>query len=130
MGGIPNTASRIEGLNKHLGTRRLASSTAVGDFDELLTRRVGRFRLVGKADAIDVYELLALRDEATPEQRSLANRFGEVLETCEAGHLTAGWLPKCSIKSLKTSRMTDRHGFTWNFAGSTRSQSWQSMTPQ
>jgi len=88
VGDIPNTASRIEGLNKLLGPRMLASSTAVGEFDELLTRRVGRFRLVGKADVIDVHGLLALRDEATPEQRSLADRFGEALETCEAGHLT------------------------------------------
>jgi adenylate cyclase len=87
VGDIPNTASRIEGLNKHLGTRMLASSTVTGDFGELLTRRVGRFRLVGKANAIDVHELLALRDEATPEQHSLADRFGEALETCEASHL-------------------------------------------
>ena len=54
----------------------LASSTVVGDFAGLLTRRVGRFRLVGKADAIDVHELLALRDEATPEQHSLADQHG------------------------------------------------------
>jgi len=41
VGDIPNTASRIQGLSKHLGTRMLASCTVVGDFDELLTRRVG-----------------------------------------------------------------------------------------
>jgi adenylate cyclase len=87
VGDIPNTASRIEGLNKHLGTRMLASSTVVGDLDELLTRRVGRFRLVGKADAIDVHELLAPRGKATLEQHSLADRFAEALEICETGRL-------------------------------------------
>ena len=85
VGDIPNTASRIEGLNKHLRTRMLASSTVIGDFGELLTRRVGRFRLVGKADAIDVHELLAIRAKATPKQQSLADRFAKALEACEAG---------------------------------------------
>ena len=97
VGDIPNTASRIEGLNKHLGTRMLASGTVVGDLDELLTRRVGRFRLVGKADAIDVYELLAPRGKATPEQHSLADRFAEALEICEAGRL--GEAAEISIES-------------------------------
>ncbi len=88
VGDIPNTASRIEGLNKHLGTRLLASDAVVGDLGgEILTRRVGRFRLMGKAGALDVHELIARREEATPDQLRLTACFGDALEACESGHL-------------------------------------------
>ena len=66
VGDIPNTASRIEGLNKYLGTSILASGEAVGDLDDVLTRRLGRFRLFGKADALDIHEVVARRSEASP----------------------------------------------------------------
>ena len=73
VGDIPNTASRIEGLNKHLGTYMLASQDVVGDLDGLLTRRVGRFQMAGKADALDIHEVVARRSEATPSQLRLVH---------------------------------------------------------
>lgn len=88
VGDIPNTASRIEGLNKHLGTRLLASDSVVGDLGgEILTRRVGRFRLMGKTGALDIHELVARREEATPAQLRLVSSFGDALEACESGRL-------------------------------------------
>ncbi|EWY35703.1 hypothetical protein N825_37530 [Skermanella stibiiresistens SB22] len=87
VGDIPNTASRIEGLNKHLGTRMLASDAVVGDLDEVLTRRVGRFRLAGKADILDIHELMARRTDASAAQLRLAGQFVEALEVSEAGDL-------------------------------------------
>ena len=118
VGDIPNTASRIEGLNKHLGTRMVASGTVVGDLDELLLPPSRRFRLVGKADAIDVYELP--RPAARRRPNSTVWRTGSPKPWKSAKPVALGRPPKCSIESLKTSRMTDRRGFTWSVAGNTR----------
>jgi adenylate cyclase len=87
VGDIPNTTSRIEGLNKHLGTCVLASHAVVGDLNTLLTRRVGRFRLAGKADALDIHEVVTYRSEATPAQIRLAELFEAALDACEANRM-------------------------------------------
>ena len=69
VGNIPNTASRIEGLNKHLRTRVLATEEVVGGLRHLLVRRIGVFRLKGKSDAVSVYEILCpLTSAGTPDQ--------------------------------------------------------------
>ncbi len=58
IGDVVNTASRIETLNKHLGTRILASEAVISGLAGIDCRRVGRFRLAGKTDAVVLYELL------------------------------------------------------------------------
>ena len=87
IGDIPNTASRIEGLNKHLGTTILASREAVGDLDMVLTRRLGRFRLFGKAGELDIHEVIIRRSEASPSQLRLVSLFEAALEAFEAGRI-------------------------------------------
>jgi adenylate cyclase len=87
VGDIPNTASRLEGLNKHLGTSILASWEVVGDLETVLTRRLGRFRLLGKADALDIHEVVARRSEASASQLRLVATFETALEACEAGRI-------------------------------------------
>ena len=53
-----NLASRLEGLNKYLGTTVLASREAQTAIEgQMLTRFVGRFRLKGFAKPVEVYEL-------------------------------------------------------------------------
>jgi adenylate cyclase len=60
-----NLASRLEGLNKHLGTTVLLSETAQSGAGDLgLTRYVGRFRLKGFEKAVEVFELIGQRDQA------------------------------------------------------------------
>ena len=65
MGDIVNTASRIEGLNKYLGTRLLATEEVVAGVDGLLLRPLGDFRLKGKQGVASVFEIMALRDGAS-----------------------------------------------------------------
>jgi adenylate cyclase len=80
IGDIVNTASRIEGLNKHLGTRILASREVVDGLDEFLTRDLGEFVLAGKSKPVAVCELICSREEAEEQQERLCSIFQEVLE--------------------------------------------------
>jgi adenylate cyclase len=69
IGDVVNTASRIEALNKQLGTRILASEDVVGGVAGLDCRRVGRFRLAGKTQALVLYELMRVPSEAEARAR-------------------------------------------------------------
>jgi len=60
-----NLASRMEGLNKHLGTRVLMTGeTHQGIGSRLVTRHLGLFRLKGFEKAVEVYELLDPPEDA------------------------------------------------------------------
>jgi adenylate cyclase len=61
VGDIVNTASRIQGLNKVLGTRILASAETVQGLDEFVFRPLGSFLLAGKANAVSIVELVGRR---------------------------------------------------------------------
>jgi len=81
VGDSANTASRIEGLNKHLGTQILATRSVAAGFDtDLLLRPLGRFRFVGKTEALPIVEVLAYRGDATPAMVDLCDRFAEALD--------------------------------------------------
>ena len=65
VGDVINTASRVEGLNRLLGTRVLASADAVAGLDEaLLLRPCGRFRLKGRTAGLSVVEICGETSEA------------------------------------------------------------------
>ena len=67
LGENINLASRMEGLNKHLGTDILITGqTQKGASENVTTRFAGHFRLKGFEKAVAVYELLGLRDQAEP----------------------------------------------------------------
>ncbi len=80
MGDIVNTASRIEGLNKHLGTSLLVSDEVVENANGFLTRDLGRFKLKGKANPVGVYELVCRVEEADEKVREACAIFAEALE--------------------------------------------------
>ena len=58
IGDIVNTASRLEGLNKILGTRVLVSAATLAGNSELAARDLGSFLLRGKSTPLRVLELL------------------------------------------------------------------------
>ncbi|MGD9364323.1 MAG: adenylate/guanylate cyclase domain-containing protein [Desulfobacteraceae bacterium] len=58
VGDIVNTASRLEGLNKYLGTRMLASEEIIIPGNACPTRPVGQFVFKGKSKPVRVYEIL------------------------------------------------------------------------
>ena len=75
VGDAVNTASRLEGLNRHLGTRALASEAAVEGLGGLLLRGVGRFLLAGKTEPVSVFEPLCRIEEGCDEERRLLEVF-------------------------------------------------------
>jgi len=79
VGDIVNTASRIQGLNKRLGTRLLVSTEALQDTIHLVARPVGSFLLVGKEQPLEIHELLGSDDSITAVEAELAEMFAAAL---------------------------------------------------
>jgi adenylate cyclase len=81
LGDPANTASRLESLNKQLGTHVLAAQSVVAGLSAgFLTRPVGSFRLVGKAEPTPVSEIVAQRLEATESQIDLCSKFSTAVD--------------------------------------------------
>lgn len=77
IGENVNLASRIEGLNKHLRTQILITEETNRALpEEIIRRRVGRFRLKGFEKAVTVYELLALNSSTPAPPWLEASRLG------------------------------------------------------
>lgn len=70
LGAETNMASRLEGLNKYLGTEVLASSAVLAPVEDLFVfRPLGHFRLKGSDRVLEVNELLGtadLREKSKP----------------------------------------------------------------
>ncbi len=84
-GDTPNTTSRIEGANKHLGTTILASESVVSDLDSLLSRRMGIFLLEGTSNPISIFEIVGQGEFANKDKVDLCKRFNSALSDFEAG---------------------------------------------
>jgi adenylate cyclase len=80
VGDMVNTATRIEGLSKYLGTRILASEETVDGLEYLLTRPVGCFLLAGKSTAVCVVELGGRKQDTNPQVTLLYQKFAAALE--------------------------------------------------
>jgi adenylate cyclase len=82
VGDCVNTAARIEGLNKQLGTRILATDTVTDDLPELLLRPLGRFLPVGKTRPLRLAAVVGRRGD--PYDARLFEAFAEALARFEA----------------------------------------------
>jgi adenylate cyclase len=79
IGDLVNTSTRIEGLNKYLGTSILVSEVVLYGLDTFLTRELGQFLLKGKTKPLMIHELICIRDEADEHQTKLCVLFSESL---------------------------------------------------
>lgn len=89
VGDIVNTASRVEALNKQLGTRILATDTVFAGADGLLIRPLGAFRLRGRRNATSVAEILCAKEQACNLKIDLCRRFAKALHAYRAGRREA-----------------------------------------
>jgi adenylate cyclase len=79
VGDIVNTVSRIESLNKKLGTSILVSADVLHQLDDFRTRELGEFLLSGKSKPIVIHELLCPKDQASEKHQNLCEVFAEAL---------------------------------------------------
>lgn len=73
VGDVANTASRVEGLNKQLGTRLLVSDEVLHEVSGFVLRPLGEFLLAGKSEPIRVTEVLGRTGD--PLVAALARHF-------------------------------------------------------
>jgi adenylate cyclase len=80
VGDIVNTATRMEGLNKYMGTRILVTEEVINQLGGLVTRKLGEFILAGKSKPVVVHELLCQKGECSEKQRIICASFAEALD--------------------------------------------------
>jgi adenylate cyclase len=88
MGDAVNLASRLEGANKVYGSHTLVSEptiAAAGDVVEY--REIDRLVVVGQNHPEAVFEVMGRKDELTPAQSALRERYSEGL----AAYRARGW---------------------------------------
>jgi adenylate cyclase len=84
-----NLASRLEGLNKYLGTTCVMSGdTFAATNGQFITRAAGMFRLKGFEKAVAVHELVGWPAEAEPT-RAWREAFASALQNYQRGDLSA-----------------------------------------
>jgi adenylate cyclase len=86
LGDAGNLAARLEGINKQFGTSILISESTRRQLDDTLTvREIARVQVVGRKEAVRVFEPLSPADAAT--QRDLLDSFGHALTAYYAGRI-------------------------------------------
>jgi len=80
VGDIVNTASRLEGLNKFLGTRVLISRDTLAQQIGISSRSVGRFVFKGKSLPVGVHQLLPGEGLSTGAREALCRLFESGLQ--------------------------------------------------
>ena len=101
LGENVNLASRLEGLNKFVGTDCLISGetrAAIGD--RLVTRRLGLFTLKGFDKSVEVFEIVGHPDTAEPTSK-WHEAFAEALSAYEGGHFELAAMAFRGVLDLK-----------------------------
>mgnify|MGYP002139882330 CR=1 FL=1 len=101
IGESVNLASRIEGLNKHLGTKSLITGATKKEVGEaFVTRRVGVFQLKGFEGHVEVHELIGFPDQAEPT-REWRDAFESALNCFEQRELELAHMGFGRVLQLK-----------------------------
>jgi adenylate cyclase len=75
LGDAVNTASRLEGANRALGTRVLVSGATAGACPGFLGRPAGTLILAGKSEGVDAFEPLTAAEAAAPAAAAYRRAF-------------------------------------------------------
>ncbi len=85
FGDTVNTASRIEGVNTFLDTQILASSTVVSGLTDIFYRPVGTFCVKGRAEPLDLVEIVGKETDVSDTQKLFYKQFAEGLANFQQG---------------------------------------------
>ena len=85
IGDTVNTASRIQGVNKYLGTQILASAVIVSELKNIIYRPVGIFRLVGKEEPLELVEIVGRAGALSELVHTMHNQFAQALSAFQQG---------------------------------------------
>ena len=80
VGDVVNTATRVEGLNKLLGTKILISQHVIEDIELFNIREMGVFIFKGKTQPVKLFELLHSREANTAYIPYLTVKFTAALK--------------------------------------------------
>ncbi|WP_347987835.1 adenylate/guanylate cyclase domain-containing protein [Methylomonas sp. AM2-LC] len=86
VGNTPNITSRIESVNKVLGTRILATKAIVSNTDTIYYRTVGKFCVVGREQPLDLVEIITMQQEVSDIQSAICQQFSKGLIAFQAGN--------------------------------------------
>jgi adenylate cyclase len=101
IGESVNLASRMEGLNKYLGTDCLISgATKQHISDRFVTRRIGLFQLKGFEGLVEVHELVGFKEQVEATQ-AWREAFREALENFEQRNIVFAELGFRRVLELK-----------------------------
>ena len=84
VGDIVNTATRIEGLNKQLGTRILVSTSILDGLHGFVSRPLGTFLLAGKSKPLELHELVGHSTATDAGQTTFLAQFAIALRKFHA----------------------------------------------
>ncbi len=85
VGDTVVTATRLQELNKVLGTRTTAAESAIRGLDEFLLRDLGTFLLRGKSVPTHVFEVVGERSSASGDTLQLCLEFALALDALRSG---------------------------------------------
>jgi adenylate cyclase len=90
IGDTVNLASRLEGLNKFYKTAIMASeATAMGCQDAVAFRELDLVAVKGKEKPVRVFEVVALKEDLSPELEARNREFARALELYRQGDYPA-----------------------------------------
>ena len=91
MGDTVNLASRLEGANKAFGSRiMIGPQTYEAAKEHILTKPLADLVVVGKTEAVAVYELVSMREDATEDERGHTEAYQRAHKAVrEGGHAEA-----------------------------------------
>ncbi len=104
VGDPVNTASRIQELNKKLGTRILVSQSLLAGVEGFLVRDLGSFLLRGKRTPERIFELIDKRELASAAVTALASEFEKALNILHTG---AGSAALAAFQDIQTHYPSD-----------------------
>ena len=90
IGDNVNLASRLESINKHYGSRIIVSEeTFNGAKSDFIFRELDKIRVVGKSQAIKIFELVATIDQNTEALSAQLSEFKKGQKLYQSGDFSA-----------------------------------------